>query len=152
MVASLTIDSMPSPHEFHNSELGTVTNKLALTSHQAAHAVLFTNELLCDIIGRLSFEDVLSATGVCKFWRGALKGDQHIQEVLFLKPKGITEVFCDNWRINDLEKPISTSSNDCLVIGQVNPYFDHLCGQVQSAAQGVWFLGPFPKLDQPDGT
>jgi hypothetical protein len=35
------------------------------TSHQAAHAVFNTNELLCDIIVRLPLEDIFHATGVC---------------------------------------------------------------------------------------
>ena len=35
-------------------------------SNQAARAVLNTNELLCDIIIHLPFEDVVNATKVCK--------------------------------------------------------------------------------------
>jgi hypothetical protein len=108
-----------SPHQSLDRELGVATSKLSLTSHQAAHAVLFTNELLCDIIGRLPFREIVSATGTYKFWRNALKGDQHIQEALFLKPTEVREVFCSNYLLNDLEHPISI--DHCTIVGKLHP-------------------------------
>jgi hypothetical protein len=41
-------------------------------SHHAAHAVLNTNELLCNIVVCLPFEDVVNAANVCQTWRRAL--------------------------------------------------------------------------------
>jgi hypothetical protein len=84
------------------------------TSHQAAHAVLFTNELLCDIIARLPLGDIVSATVICKFWHAAFEGDQHIQEALFLKPAEIRDVLCENRPINDLERSIAV--DDCMIL------------------------------------
>lgn len=43
--------------------------------HRAAHAVLSTNELLCNIIARLPLQDIVAATGICKAWRNAVAAD-----------------------------------------------------------------------------
>lgn len=118
------------------------------TSHQAAHAVLFINELLCDIVGRLPFEDIMSATSTCKSWRSVLTADHNIQESLFLKPAESREVLCENHLINRLEDPIAIE--DCLVICKFHPRIRGICGPVQ--VEGVSLcLRPFPKFDHPNG-
>jgi hypothetical protein len=130
-------------------ELSAATDKLLLASHQAAaHAVLFTNELLCDIVGRLPFKDIISATRTCKLWRDALKDDQHMQEALFLKPTEIREVICDNHLLNDLEQPVAIS--DCLIIGEPHPRIGSICGEI--GGEGVIMCPrPFPDFGHPDG-
>lgn len=144
---------MSSPQNPLDRELGLATDKLSLTSSQAAaHAVLFTNELLCNIIGRLPLRDIVSATGTCKFWREAMKGDQHIQEALFLKPAAVREVFCENWRINDLAQPISI--DDCLVVGEVHPHLDvHFkCVVVGYRIRHAKLFPTTDSIEHPNGT
>ena len=140
---------MSSPHQSLDHEPDAATGELPLTSHQAAHAVLFTNELLCDIIGRLPFRDVLSATRTCKVWRDALKDDQHIQQALFLKPMAITEVLCDNYRIKDLEQPISI--DDCMIIGKLHPHLNLISGRVLVGNERCIYGRSYPKTDHPEG-
>jgi hypothetical protein len=56
--------------------------------YEAAHAVLYTNELLCELIGYLPLEDIVIATGVCKTWRSA-HASVAIQQALFLAPRDV---------------------------------------------------------------
>lgn len=141
---------MSSPQNSLDRELGAATDKLSLTSHQAAHAVLFTNELLCDIVARLPFRDIVSVTAVCKTWRGALKEDPHVQEALFLKPMEVREVLCDNHLLNDLERPISL--DDCTVICKLHPFADKILGKVLVGKGSRFPSQPFPNIEHPDGT
>jgi len=69
---------------------------------------------------------------------------------LFLKPRAIDEVLCDNHLINDLERPISL--DDCLVIGKLHPQISRMCHEVSLEFGEIWFSGPFPKFDHPNGT
>lgn len=151
-VPLLTTYSMSPTQNLLDRQLGAATEKLSLMSHEAAHAVFSTNELLCDIVARLPFKDILSATRTCKAWRNALKADHHVQEALFLKPMEVREVRCDNHLLNDIERPISLEH--CTIIGKLHPYLHHLCDEVEVELQacGVWCLGPFPKSDHPNGS
>ena len=80
--------------------------RASASSHQAAHAVFNTNELLCDIVVRLPFEDVVTATNVCKTWRKALKESLAIRQVMFLAPVEISdivsEVDCLSMNVKDI--------------------------------------------------
>jgi len=70
----------------------TLTNMASSTSYQAAHAVFGTNELLCDIIGRLPLKKIVIITGVCKTWRKAILNNVAIQQTLFLAPAAIRDI------------------------------------------------------------
>ena len=74
----------------------------------AAHAVLNTNELLCDIITRLKFKDVFAATAVCQTWRKALKDNLAIQQALFLALVEVrdilSEVDCLSMSLEDIPR------------------------------------------------
>lgn len=87
-------------------------------SNQAARAVLNTNELLCDIIIHLPFEDVVNATKVCKTWRKALKDNVAIRQVMFLSPVDISdimsEVDCLSMNVKDIPRDKYT------VVGKVH--------------------------------
>lgn len=100
-------------------------------SHQAAHAVLFTNELLCNIVARLPLPDILAASRICKFVRDALKDDPSIKKALFLKPAQVREVLVSNFILewNDL------TLDDSSVIGKVNPFVKGIVGRVQLETQ-----------------
>jgi hypothetical protein len=78
------------------------------TSHHAAHAVLNTNELLCNIIIRLPMDDIVVATGVSKSWRKALKENVAIQQAMFLTPVDVrdimSEVDCLSMNIEDIPR------------------------------------------------
>lgn len=145
---------MASLHQSLGRELSTATDNgpsLTLTSNQAAHAVLFTNELLCDIIGRLPLKDIVSATGLCKFWREALQSNRHIQEALFLEPAEIREVVCKNHRLDDLENPISV--DDCMVLCKTHPYIhDIICDEVHVPKRFEHGSGKSKKFQHPSGT
>jgi hypothetical protein len=89
-------------------------------SHQAAHAVLNTNELLCDIVVCLPFEDVVNAANVCQTWRRALMYNVAIRQAMFLSPVDISdilsEVDCLSMNVKDIARDKYT------VIGKVNGY------------------------------
>lgn len=146
------MNSKSSSQQSLGRQPSTATNNgVSLTSQQAAHAVLFTNELLCDIVGRLPFKDIISATGICKFWREALQSNQHIQEALFLEPAEIREVICQNHRLNDLEHSISIDS--CMVLCKTHPYLDEIiCDEVQVPKRWSHPLGELIKFEHPSGT
>lgn len=136
---------MSSPQQSPDRKLSAATDKLSLTSHQAAHAVLSTNELLCGIIAHLS------VTGVCKSWRSALKEDPNIQEALFLKPAEVREVWCDNLSLNDPEHSISIY-DDCMIIGKLHPRVEFILGDVSVGYEFRWHPTEFSKIEHPDGT
>jgi len=146
IVALLIMRSMSSSHQILDRTLGAADGP-SLKSHQAAHAVLFTNELLCDIIVRLRIRDVVSATGICKFWREALKNNRRIQEALFLKPKEVSQVICENELINDLEHSIEIS--DCLVIGTFHPCFLNFFSGIPRTINGLRSSGVLSQLIRP---
>jgi len=138
--------SISSSHQTLDRTLGAADGP-SLKKHQAAHAVLFTNELLCDIIARLRIQDVVSATGTCKFWREALKNNRRIQEALFLKPKEVSQVICENELINDLEHSIEIS--DCLVIGTFHPCFRSFFWDISQTRNGLRSSGVLSQLIRP---
>ena len=144
--------SMAALHQSLGRELSTAAdNGPSLTSHQAAHAVFFTNELLCNIVGRLPFKDIVSATGLCKFWRKALQSTQHIQETLFLEPVEIREVVCEIHRLHDLEHSIEI--DDCMVLCKTHPYIhDIICDEVQVPRRIEHRRGKLMKFQHPSGT
>lgn len=115
-------------------------------SHQAAHAVLFTNELLCNIVARLPLPDVLAASRICRFWRGALKDDPNVKEALFLKPVQVSEVLISDFILewND------STLDDCSVIGKLNPLVEGIVGRVWAEVQHR-HERHFMKLKYPDG-
>lgn len=146
------MNSMSVIHQSLGREPSAATeNGPSLTSHHATHAVLFTNELLCDIVGRLPLKDIVSGTGLCKFWREALQSNQHIQEVLFLKPVEIREVVCEIHRLHDLEHSIAM--DDCMVLCKTHPYIhDIICDEVQVPRRIEHGRGKFMKFQHPSGT
>jgi hypothetical protein len=64
-------------------------------SHHAAHAVLNTNELLCNIVVCLPFEDVVNAANVCQTWRRALMDNVAIRQAMFLSPVDISDILSE---------------------------------------------------------
>lgn len=97
---------------------------------EAAHAVLSTNELLCEIIGRPPLEDVVVTTGVCRTWRNALKASVAIQQALFLIPAGIQEITtttkCLSMRVEDIPR------KQYAVIGEPHPWTARICGKLSA--------------------
>jgi hypothetical protein len=91
-----------------SEQSATSTNMASSNSHQAAHAVFGTNELLCDIIGRLPLKEIVIITGVCKTWRKALLDNVSIQQTLFLAPAAIhdimSEVDCLSMSLEDIPR------------------------------------------------
>ena len=79
----------PSPTKPQSSA---TTDTTPPTIYKAAHAVLNTNELLCEIISHLPLESIVATTGVCKTWRAALKASAAIQQALFLAPTNISRI------------------------------------------------------------
>jgi hypothetical protein len=151
IVQSLTMYSMSSTGGIATAELNTTTETTPQESYGAAHAVLFTNELLCDIVARLPLQDIVAATGICKFWRGALKSNPQVQESLFLKPVEIHEVMPDYF-ICESVNPIPIDR--CHVIGKLHPLFRRICGAAQCGEDLDAYInpGPVPNFEHPDGT
>jgi hypothetical protein len=93
-----------SKHSLEQSESS--TNMASSTSYQAAHAVFGTNELLCDIVGRLPLKDIVIITGICKTWRKAILDNLAIQQTLFLAPAAISDIAsemdCLSMRLEDM--------------------------------------------------
>jgi hypothetical protein len=144
--------SMDSTNSTATSELETTTNMTSNASHGAAHAVFFTNELLCDIVARLPLQDIVAATGICKFWRTDLKSNPQVQEALFLKPVEVREVMADIDCVRDTANPIAIDK--CRVIGAIHPSIDKICGKTQAGTFGVKLgdLQYFPTFDHAEGS
>lgn len=121
------------------------------TDHLAAHAILFTNELLCDIVVRLPLHDIVAATGVCRQWKQALAADHSIQRALFLRPERISEVLATERWVNILKNPIPLAR--CKMIGTLHPILDRICGYALPSGElkqkRAFCLQPF---DHPEGT
>jgi hypothetical protein len=102
----------------------------------ATHAVLFTPELLCNVISQLPLADILITTGVCHFWRNAVAADPPLQEALFLSPgeirmavivKQLADVETQN--ILSLWEPGRILPwQMCYVLGNFHPFFRKICG------------------------
>jgi hypothetical protein len=116
-------------------QFATSTNMASSDSHQAAHAVFGTNELLCDIIGRLPLKDIVIITGVCKTWRKALLDNVAIQQTLFLAPAAIREI---------------TSEMDCLSMSLEDMPRDQytIIAEFHSYTKGPWICKK-PKVIDP---
>jgi hypothetical protein len=125
------------------------------TSHHATHAVLNTKELLCGIIIRLPFEDIVVATGVCKTWREVLKDNVAIQQALFLTPTEITDIVseteCLSMSLEDIPR------DQYCIIAKFNSRFVDLWMRTKSAdgtGSGVTRFIPQPQrtlLSHPSG-
>jgi hypothetical protein len=104
--------------------------------YEAAHAVLNTNELICEIIGRLPLEDIVVTTGVCRTWRNALKGSVAIQQALFLVPANIQEITtttkCLSMRIEDIPR------RQYAIIGEPHPWTARICGRMYASVTPSW--------------
>jgi hypothetical protein len=139
-----------------SSEPQTPTSATPPRSYQAAHAVLNTNELICEIIGRLPLEDIVVTTGVCKTWRNALEASVTIQQALFLVPAGIREIAtttkCLSMRVQDIARKQYTN------IGRPNPYTIRIFGQMGVFGEVHWrsrgnnFCKLLPRFDHPVAT
>ena len=127
-------------------------NMAASTSHQAAHAVLNTNELLCNIIVRMPRENIALAACVCRSWRNALKADLAIQQMLWRASTGIrqieTKLDCLGMRIQDM------LSDKFDIMVDINPYMDKICNEPQPwrprddvRIVGRLLFNPPPKLE-----
>ena len=119
-----------------SSEPQTPTSATPPKSYEAAHAVLNTNELICEIIGYLPLEDIVVTTGVCRTWRNALKGNKSIQRALFLVPAGIQEITtttkCLSKRVEDIpRKPYA-------IIGEPHPWTARICGKMFGSTTPTW--------------
>jgi hypothetical protein len=125
-----SMNELSSDHPENSSDMA------AFSSHQAAHAVFNTNELLCNIIGRLSLENIALATGVCRTWRYALRFNIAIRQILWRAPKGIREIEssldCLGMRIEDMP------TDQFEIIGEINPYISRTCGEQNWTANNVY--------------
>ena len=148
---SLTIYSMSSPQNPLHREPGAASDKPLLTSHQAAHAVLFTNELLCDIVAQLPVQDMVVATGVCRFWRTALSGNERIQTAMFLKSAETQEAMVQDYLAYCLTRPIPLDR--CFVIGEVHPSLARICGSITVGEDHLFKREskPFPEFTHASG-
>jgi hypothetical protein len=120
------------PHSLQPSHAEPVTQKPGQT---ATHAVLFTPELLCNIISQLPLADIVISTGVCHFWRIAVAADHHIQRALFFSPGEVrAAVIIKPKNIEILNIPSHWEpgriipSQMCCVLGDLNPFFRKICG------------------------
>lgn len=154
------------PRSLQPSHAGLVIRESGPT---ATHAVLFTPELLCNIISQLPLADIVANTGVCHFWRNAVAADQHIQRALFFEPeevrRGLFFRINDSWWDNFLSKVKSgdaikdvTNMQACNIIGRVHPYLKRI--------SNTWFemrgstendptranIGKAPHFTHPDGS
>jgi hypothetical protein len=116
-------DSTQSPAEIHSPKW-----------HRAAHAVLSTNELLCNIIAHLPLKDIVAATGICKSWRNAMAADLAVQQALFLKPVELSEVLVETRQLLALGESETVNIDRCTVVGQLNPLAEKMCGSIKFRA------------------
>jgi hypothetical protein len=127
---------MESMNDLSSDHPETSTNMVAFPSHQAAHAMFSTNELLCNIIGRLPLENIALATGVCRTWRYALRFNIAIRQILWRAPKGIREIEssldCLGMRIEDIP------TDQAEIIGEINPYISRICDEQVWTANNVF--------------
>jgi hypothetical protein len=104
----------------------------APSSYEAAHAVLNTNELLCDIVGYLSLENIVVTTGVCKTWRRVLKASKAIQQTLFLAPADIHEILTE-LKHDYLHTQLADIPRDKYrIVVECHPSLTTICGRVLS--------------------
>jgi hypothetical protein len=106
------------------------------TFFEAAHAVLNTNELLCEIISYLPLEDIAAATGVCKTWRYALKASLAIQQALFLAPTEIRRITTST-EVSLLKLVKDFDIESYAVVGEVNPFLARICDPMLSKGDFV---------------
>lgn len=102
----------------------------------AAHAVIFTPELLCNIIASLPLEDIVASTGVCHFWRNAAAADPAVQKALFLDPEQVSRTLLleteldrafEHWSLE--HKPGAAIPQEwCYTIGKLHPFLHRICG------------------------
>lgn len=97
-------------------------------TNEAAHAALSTPELICNIVARLPFKDILAATGVCRGWRATIVGDPNIQEDLFLKPAKVRFVLAGENHVQESEKPIPL--NECDILGTALPFLGSIFDRI----------------------
>lgn len=100
----------------------------------ATHAVIFTPELLCNIISQLPLADIVTTTGVCHFWRNAIATGPQVQRALFLKPEKVQRVLV---YIDEFEQiSVQHKAGDaipkefCHTIGDMHPFLQKICGVV----------------------
>jgi hypothetical protein len=151
------------PRSLQPPDAEPVTQKSGQT---ATHAVLFTPELLCNIINKLPLKEIITTTGVCHFWRNAVAADQHIQRALFLAPeevrRGLFFLINDSWwdeflsevKSGDAIKDV-TKMNACSIIGQVHPYLARICNtwfDMRGSTDSASTIGPAPNFNHPDGS
>jgi hypothetical protein len=126
------------------------------TSHEAAYAVLNTNELLCEIIGRLPLHDIVITTGVCRAWRNALKASVAIQQAMFLAPADVREITtttkCLSLHVKDIPR------GHHAIVAELNPYTTRICGQMHGFTDPPWTSdyghgnAPPQRFEHPHGT
>ena len=127
-----------------NAMHSTPTETTSPKWHRAAHAVLSTNELLCNIITHLPFKDIVAATGICKAWRSAIAADLAVQQALFLRPVEVKEVLVVDRLLLALDKPESIDIDRCTVVGQLHPFAEKFCGSIKFRAAQSHAL-PLPR-------
>jgi hypothetical protein len=125
--------------------------------YEAAHAVLNTNELICEIISYLPLEDVVATTGVCRTWRCALYGSLAIQRALSFAPENIRQIATRTE--NFLERVEDIRRQDYADVGEVNPFLARICGPVWSTngdnnllfTNQIGTMSPWESFEHPDG-
>lgn len=153
--------SAPSP--LPPTDLEPVTRKPGQT---ATHAVLFTPELLCNIISQLPLADIVTTTGVCHFWRNAVAADPQVQKALFLKPEEVRrgqfflsndsqlDEFLSEVKSGDAIKDV-TKMDACHIIGRVHPYLAKICNTwflMRGSVENMDTIATAPNFNHPDGS
>lgn len=108
---------MATPNAASSAQPATASIIAPPTSYVAAHAVLFTNELLCDIVCHLPANGIVVNTGVCRTWREALKSRPAVQQAMFLTPAPVRQAVRD---------PLTL--NTCIKIGKAHPSLARVFG------------------------
>jgi hypothetical protein len=125
--------------------------------YEAAHAVLNTNELICEIIGYLPLEDIVATTGVCRTWRYALKGSLAIQQALFLVTTDIRRIATNTQDFPERVEDIHRRSYR--VVGELNLFLARICGPMLShydhrrkiSASQLGTMSPRESFEHPAG-
>lgn len=114
--------------------------------YEAAHAALNTNELLCEVVGRLPLKDIVATTGVCRTWRNALKASVAIQQAMFLVPAEPREIAtttkCLSMRVKDIPR------KHYAIVGEPNPYTTRIISLI-SPSTVPWWDRLYEKLNAP---
>jgi hypothetical protein len=141
-----------------------------------AHAVLFTPELLCNVIAQFPLEDIVTATGVCHFWRNAAAAEPKIQKALFLIPEKVSRMLLSRNLVESTHyawRPVEQIFSEdipgkpmpkewCYTIGRLHPFLRRICNNMRFGTREADDIGDYesniinpgipPDLFHPNGS